>query len=127
MASKNRKKSGKRQRLSHNSPKATPESLGDEVVESWPSTWILPDPPDDLSIFTEIDSENLPIPTENQSSHPASRVGLSDITESSFEGRFKYDWVNWALLPYYTVDVSTGVKKAWWWQYGVPLLYKKDN
>ncbi|KAF2732809.1 hypothetical protein EJ04DRAFT_301527 [Polyplosphaeria fusca] len=44
MGPKKRTSSRKRQRLSENSPVIIPESLGDEVVESGPSTWILPDP-----------------------------------------------------------------------------------
>ncbi|KAF2729728.1 hypothetical protein EJ04DRAFT_527591 [Polyplosphaeria fusca] len=129
MSSQRPARLGKRKRDTQNSSRPTPDPSGEQDTPS--SGWLLslPDIPNDQasSLPTELDSNILPMPTEHQSHHSGSCKVHQDTLESLDEGRSTYTWVNWAVLPYYTIDASSGVKKAWWWQYGVPLQYKRGD
>ncbi|KAF2740442.1 hypothetical protein EJ04DRAFT_210937 [Polyplosphaeria fusca] len=129
MPSQRQTRARKRKRNTENPSATSPGSSGAQDTLSSGYFELLPDIPNDQSstaptIPTELDSQILPIPTEHQSNHSGSFQPLPDTSSSPYERRFVHTWVDWNSLPYHTIDASSGIKKAWWWQYGVPLQYK---
>ncbi|KAF2728786.1 hypothetical protein EJ04DRAFT_590684 [Polyplosphaeria fusca] len=112
MSSQKPTRSAKRKKGSQNPSVTTSGPSGSQDTPS--SGWLLtlPDIPDDLSIPTELYSNNLPISTDHQSSHPGSRQAQPNTSQSSYESRFDYTWVDWTSLPYYTVDLLTILELA---------------
>ncbi|KAF2877302.1 hypothetical protein BDV95DRAFT_601712 [Massariosphaeria phaeospora] len=78
--------------------------------------------------LTELDSADVPVPTQYQQTNKDSVEMLLD-GQPVFQAPFNYTWLRWSdpaldscrriAAPYRT--------KAWWWKYGVPVLGNYSN
>lgn len=77
---------------------------------------------DDANALTELDSEQVLVPTEYQETNKDSMKAQAE-PRSAFQAPFDYSWVRWVdrgLSGYRRVSRPFKTV-AWWWKYGVPL------
>ncbi|KAF2726545.1 hypothetical protein EJ04DRAFT_179357 [Polyplosphaeria fusca] len=105
MPPKRSSKVAKRKRQPENSPEPIPESLPaqeTQFIGPPPTSLDLPVRDDLSSVPAELESFDLAIPTENQSSQRGSREAAADATPSPIATAFEYGWADFPWLPNYS-------------------------
>lgn len=80
---------------------------------------------DEDTQLTELNSDQVPVPTEYQRTNDDSHVAIAE-SGPSCDTPFDYTWVQWDAheLKGYARMAKHVRRTAWWWRFGVPLTGK---